>query len=92
MVQFNLLPYPPPGIPPGNLQLFSFLEVVSPPSGGQETIPHPRDPDRPHMRFFGGTYFESNSDFCTIAKRDVFRSFIKRVLELIEGRSKHVCS
>ena len=60
------MPPPSPGIPPG-ICIF-FLS--------RWYLPHPRTPDRTHIRFFRGTSFESNSDFCTIAKRDVFRTFI----------------
>ena len=82
MVQFDLLPYPP-RYTPGNLQLFSFLEVSSPPLGAHETIPHPDLIDD----FFEVHLFESDRDLCTIVKRDVFRT-----LWLIERRIKHVCS
>ena len=44
MVQFHLLPSPPPGHDPQDLAFFLFLAVYSPPPGKQqETIPHPRD-------------------------------------------------
>ena len=56
----------PPGIPPG-ICIF-FLSRWS--------LPHPRAPYWPHIRFFGVHLFESDSEFCTIAKRDVFRNFI----------------
>ena len=42
----------PSGHTTADLQLFSFLKVYFPsPGTKKETIPHPRAPDRPHIRF-----------------------------------------
>ena len=63
---FNLTCDHPPGNTPGDLQVFSFLVVYSPPPGTQkETIPHPC----PYL-------FKNNIDFRAIAKRDAFLTFI----------------
>ena len=79
MVQSDLLPCLP-GHTTGELKIFSFLVICSPPLSTQkETIPHPRAPDRPHIRIFWVDLFEINNniiDFRTTAKRDVFTTFI----------------
>ena len=50
----------PPRTYPRDLQFFSFLVVCSPPEGTQkETIPHPRAPDRPHIRSFGYIFWRA---------------------------------
>ena len=50
---FNLTcNHAPPGIPPG-ICILSFLGGLFPTAGTQKlTIPYPRAPDRPHIRFF----------------------------------------
>lgn len=51
---------------PGDLQVFCFLVVYSPPLSAQkETLPHPRAPDRPHIRIFWVHLFEIDIDFRT---------------------------
>ena len=63
---------------PGSSHWGFAIVVHSPPSCTQkETILRPRAPDRPHIRFLRVHPFECNSDFRTMAKRDVFRTFIK---------------
>ena len=79
MVQSDLLPSPP-SYTTGELKIFSFLVICSPPLGTQkETIAHPGAPDRPHIRIFWVDLFEINYniiDFRTTAKRDVLTTFI----------------
>ena len=68
----------PVATPPGSSHWGFAIAVHSPPSCTQkETILRPRAPDRPHIRFLRVHPFECYNDFRTMAKRDVFRTFIK---------------
>ena len=73
MVQFDLLPRPP-GLPTGDLELWF---IPHPLARRRRQFSEPRAPDRPHIRFLRVHPFECNTDFRTMAKRDVFRTFIK---------------
>ena len=67
--------------PLGELQFFSLLEVYSPPPDTQkETIPHPRAPDRPHIRFLLHLFYPCKS------KTTRFQIFYERFPEFIERR------
>ena len=67
--------------PLGELQFFSLLGVYSPPPDTQkETIPHPRAPDRPHIRFLLHLFYPCKS------KTTRFQIFYERFPEFIERR------
>ena len=76
MIQFDLLPSPPQGIPPGMCKFcLSWWSIFQSPGTQKETIPHPWAPDRSHMHIFWVHLFEINIGFRTIAKRDIFITF-----------------
>ena len=76
-----LVTLPPPRHTPGICNFFSFSEVYSLPPGTQkETIPQPRAPDGPHIRFLLHLFDPYKS------KTTRFHNFYERFPEFIERR------
>ena len=74
-----LVTMPPPPPPPCILQLFSFLEVYSPPQGTQEETILPQAPDRPALIYnFFNIFF-----IRTKAKQHIFTTFMNVFLSLL---------
>ena len=53
----------------------------------EEILSHPRAPGRSHIRFLWERLFESNIDFRTIPKRDMFTTFINVLAPSLENTS-----
>ena len=94
---FNLTCYHASQAYPLGFSIFFSRGVILPAPGTQkETNPHPRTPDRPHIRFLGTSFWEQYWFLCNRKTRGLqkfYESVYKCILEFMERRKIQVkCS